>query len=241
MRILSGIQPSGRLHIGNYFGAMRQYIAAPGRATRLLLHRELPRADQRPRRRRNCAATRCDVALRLLRWASTPSKRRFLRSRTCPRSTELAWLLNCVCADGPAGEVRQLQGQDRQGPVRRPRAVRLPGAAGGRHPHLRLRPRAGRARTRSSTSRSPATSPAVQPDRSARRSSSCPKPYILESVAVVPGVDGRKMSKSYGNTIEIFDEPASDVKKKVKRSSPTPRPWRPPRIPPNPRPSCCSA
>jgi tryptophanyl-tRNA synthetase len=43
-----------------------------------------------------------------------------------------------------------------------------------------------------------------------------PEPYILESVAVVPGLDGRKMSKSYNNTIEIFDEPAV-IRKKVKR------------------------
>ena len=37
-----------------------------------------------------------------------------------------------------------------------------------------------------------------------------PEPYILDAVAVVPGLDGRKMSKSYGNTIEIFDDPADD-------------------------------
>ena len=43
-----------------------------------------------------------------------------------------------------------------------------------------------------------------------------PKPYILEGVAVVPGLDGQKMSKSYNNTIEIFDEPAT-IRKKVKR------------------------
>jgi tryptophanyl-tRNA synthetase len=43
-----------------------------------------------------------------------------------------------------------------------------------------------------------------------------PKPYILESVSVIPGLDGRKMSKSYGNTIDIFEEPAA-IKKKVKR------------------------
>ena len=43
-----------------------------------------------------------------------------------------------------------------------------------------------------------------------------PNPYILENVAVVPGLDGRKMSKSYNNTIEIFDEPAT-IRKKVKR------------------------
>ena len=43
-----------------------------------------------------------------------------------------------------------------------------------------------------------------------------PKDHILESVAVVPGIDGRKMSKSYGNTIEIFESEKS-LKKKVMR------------------------
>jgi tryptophanyl-tRNA synthetase len=43
-----------------------------------------------------------------------------------------------------------------------------------------------------------------------------PEAYIIESVAVVPGLDGRKMSKSYNNTIEIF-EPEKDVKKKIMR------------------------
>jgi tryptophanyl-tRNA synthetase len=43
-----------------------------------------------------------------------------------------------------------------------------------------------------------------------------PKDHIIESVAVVPGVDGRKMSKSYGNTIEIF-EPETSVRKKIMR------------------------
>jgi tryptophanyl-tRNA synthetase len=40
-----------------------------------------------------------------------------------------------------------------------------------------------------------------------------PKPYILDTVAVVPGLDGRKMSKSYDNTIEIFDDPKTILKK----------------------------
>ncbi len=43
-----------------------------------------------------------------------------------------------------------------------------------------------------------------------------PDEHIIESVAIVPGVDGRKMSKSYGNTIEIF-EPANSMKKKIMR------------------------
>ena len=57
MRILSGIQPSGALHIGNYFGAIRQYIELQERQRRLLLRRRLPRPDQRPRRRPSSAAT----------------------------------------------------------------------------------------------------------------------------------------------------------------------------------------
>jgi tryptophanyl-tRNA synthetase len=43
-----------------------------------------------------------------------------------------------------------------------------------------------------------------------------PKPHILEAVAVIPGLDGRKMSKSYNNTIDIFDDPAV-IRKKVKK------------------------
>ena len=43
-----------------------------------------------------------------------------------------------------------------------------------------------------------------------------PKPHILESVAVIPGLDGRKMSKSYNNTIDIFDDPAT-IRKKAKK------------------------
>jgi tryptophanyl-tRNA synthetase len=43
-----------------------------------------------------------------------------------------------------------------------------------------------------------------------------PKPHILEAVAVIAGLDGRKMSKSYNNTIDIFDDPAV-IRKKVKK------------------------
>src|SRR5690606_6109585 len=43
-----------------------------------------------------------------------------------------------------------------------------------------------------------------------------PEPYILKDVAVVPGTDGRKMSKSYGNTIDLFDDPKV-ITKKCKR------------------------
>jgi len=54
-----------------------------------------------------------------------------------------------------------------------------------------------------------------------------PKEHIIEAVAVVPGIDGQKMSKSYGNTVEMF-EPEESVRKKIMRivtdSTPVERP-----------------
>jgi tryptophanyl-tRNA synthetase len=54
-----------------------------------------------------------------------------------------------------------------------------------------------------------------------------PEPQIRESVAVVPGMDGQKMSKSYGNTIEIFGEKKPSAKKSWASSMDS-------RTPPNP-------
>src|SRR5262249_21287598 len=57
-----------------------------------------------------------------------------------------------------------------------------------------------------------------------------PRPYILDAVAVVPGLDGRKMSKSYDNTIEIFDDPRT-IEKKCKRIVTDSRPVEEPKDP----------
>ena len=217
MRILSGIQPSGPLHIGNYFGALRQFIDLQSDNDAYYFVADY-HALTSVRDAGQLRAYTFDVIVTMLSLGLDPEKATLFVQSDVPETTELAWLLSTRDADGLAGEVRQLQGQDPAGPARRARALRLPGAAGGRHPALRRRPGARRARTRSSTWK-------ITRDIAERFNRvygggedvfRLPKPHILEAVAVVPGLDGRKMSKSYNNTIEIFDDPAT-IRKKVKK------------------------
>ena len=217
MRILSGIQPSGALHIGNYFGAIRQYIALQEgndafyfvadyhALTSVRDAGAAPRVRLRRARRPALAGAR-------------PRDGHAVRPVGRARDDRAGLAADDRHADGLAGEVRQLQGQGPAGASRRARPVRLPGAPGGRHPALRRRPRARSARTRSSTWRSPATSPSgsTTSTAAATRSSGCPSRTSSTHVAVVPGLDGRKMSKSYNNTIEIFDDPTT-IRKKCKK------------------------
>ena len=73
MRVLSGIQPTGRFHWGNYFGAIRQYIDLQGQAgRRLLLHRQPARPDHRPRPRRRWRRYTLDAAIDLLALGLDP-------------------------------------------------------------------------------------------------------------------------------------------------------------------------
>ena len=86
MRILSGIQPSGTLHLGNYFGAIQQHVElqeTAGGATRLLLHRQLPRAHHDHDAARLRALTR-DVAIDYLALGLDPAKATFFRQSDVP-------------------------------------------------------------------------------------------------------------------------------------------------------------
>ena len=101
MRVLSGIQPSGdHLHIGNYFGAMRQFVALQERARDALLHRRLPLDEQRARRRRSAARFTRSVALDYLACGLDPARAMLFRQSDMPEVCELAWLLSTVTPMG---------------------------------------------------------------------------------------------------------------------------------------------
>ena len=235
MRVLSGIQPSGALHIGNYFGALRQFIDLQQRERRLLLRRQLPRADQRPRRR---AAPRLHLRRDrrpCCRWGSTPRGPRCSCSRTCPRPP--SWPGCCRRSRRWAGWRSASATRTRSSRGFRPSTGCSPTRCSRRPTSCSTTPTSCRsARTRSSTWRSPATSPSgsTRSIGGGEEVFRLPKPYILDSVAVVPGIDGRKMSKSYNNTIDIFDEPAT-IRKKVKKivtdSTPVEAPKNPETVP----------
>ena len=145
---------SGEPHLGNYFGAMRQHVELQAKGEGDLLHRRLPLDDVGARRGR-APAPGARGGARLPGLRARPRARRFsTASPTCREVCELTWILTTVDADGAARALARLQGQGGATalPVRS-RALRLPGADGGRHPDLHARTSCRSGRTRSSTSR----------------------------------------------------------------------------------------
>src|SRR5437660_2618855 len=94
-RILSGVQPSGKLHLGNYFGAVRQHIALQDEGECFYFiadyHSMTTVADAEQRR----LLVR-DVALDYLALGLDPDKAILFRQSDVPEVTELAWMLSCV-------------------------------------------------------------------------------------------------------------------------------------------------
>ncbi len=213
MRILSGIQPSGPLHIGNYLGAIRQYIA---------LQRENEAyyfvADYHALTSVRDAATLrryvFDVFVDLVALGLDPERAVLFVQSDVPQTTELAWLLSTVTPMSWLEKCVSYKDKVQQGlpadhglfayPALQAADILLYDAqlvpvGQDQKQHLEI--------TRDIAERY---------NHVYGNTFRLPEPFILPSVAVVPGLDGRKMSKSYANTIEIFDPPAT-IRKKCKR------------------------
>ncbi|MCW5558791.1 MAG: tryptophan--tRNA ligase [Verrucomicrobiae bacterium] len=216
MRILTGIQSSGALHLGNYFGAMRPAIELQDRGETFYFiadyHSMTSLTD--PARRREYTR---DVALDFLACGLDPARCVFWRQSDVPAVTELAWLLSTVTPMGlleRAHSYKDKMANLAEGDLERVNhglfAYPVLMAADillfdsnvvpvGRDQkqHLEM--------TRDIAGKFNAIYGEVFV---------IPEPHIQDAVAVVPGIDGRKMSKSYGNTIEIFCDEKT-LKKKI--------------------------
>ncbi len=216
MRILSGIQPSGALHIGNYFGALRQFIDLQ-RENDAYYFVANYHALTSVRDAAQLRAYTFDVMVTMLSLGLNPDRATLFVQSDVPETAELAWLLTTVTPMGWLQKCVSYKDKVEQGlsaehglfayPVLQAADILLYDAdlvpvGQDQKQHLEI--------TRDIAERF------NQVYGGGKEVFRLPKPHILESVAVVPGLDGRKMSKSYGNTIEIFDEPAA-IKKKVKR------------------------
>ena len=99
MRILSGIQPSGTLHLGNYFGMMRPAIELQSRGEAFYFianyHSMTSLFDAHERRRNTL-----DVALDFLACGLDPQKAVFFKQSDVPEVTELAWILTTMTPMG---------------------------------------------------------------------------------------------------------------------------------------------
>lgn len=210
--ILSGIQPSGKLHIGNYFGAMRQHIRMQqeGDAFYFLANYHTLTSIQDGKKLKDFTL---DVVLDYLALGLDPDKCTFFAQSDVPQTTELAWILGCVTPvslmeKGVAYKDKVAQGlQPNIGLFSYP----ILQAADILIYHSDLVPVGEDQKQNIEICRDLAGKLNRAYNSELLK---LPKEYIVKNVAVVPGIDGRKMSKSYNNTIHIFDEGKS-LKKKV--------------------------
>ena len=210
--ILSGIQPSGKLHIGNYFGAMRQHIRMQqeGDAFYFLAnYHSLTSVNEGELLNQYTM----DVVLDYLALGLDPMKCTFFAQSDVPQTTELAWILGCLTPvslmeKGVAYKDKVANGLNPNiglftYPILQAADILIY--------HSDLVPVGEDQKQNIEIARDLAGKLNRSYDRELLV---IPEDYILKSVATVPGIDGRKMSKSYGNTIDIFDEGKS-LKKRV--------------------------
>jgi tryptophanyl-tRNA synthetase len=207
MRVLSGVQPSGTLHLGNYFGAIQQHVelqGPPGHPEQAFYfianYHTLTSVHDAARMRE---LTR-DVAIDYLTLGLDPARATFFRQSDVPEVCELAWLLSCCVGKGLLERATSYKDKVARGleasmglfnyPVLMAadiliyRSTVVP-VGKDQQQHVEM-------------AQDMAMQVLMRPG------------WRFSKAAVVPGTDGAKMSKSYGNTIPIFP-PAGMTEKQI--------------------------
>ncbi len=212
MRVLSGVQPSGNLHIGNYFGAIRQFLKLQEEHECYYFLADLHALTtvQDPERLRGLVG---DLATGFLALGLDPSRSVIYRQSDLPEVTELSWYLSTVTSMGLLQRCHSFKDKVAQGVIPNHGLFAYPVlmAADILIVKSDMVPVGKDQKQHLEVTRDVAASfhntygaePFVLPE-----------PLILDEVAVVPGLDGRKMSKSYENTIDIFG-PEKPIRKKI--------------------------
>jgi tryptophanyl-tRNA synthetase len=209
--ILTGIQPSGALHLGNYFGAIQPAVelAREGQAVYFIAQYHALTSVHDPARLRGYTF---DAAAAFLACGLDPARTILFRQADMPQHVELAWLLSIVTPMGLLERAHSYKDKIARGaetthglfayPVLMAADILLYGAdlvpvGKDQKQHLEIaRDIAQKFNDR--------FGPVFK----------IPEPVIREATAVVPGVDGQKMSKSYNNTIPLFGE-EKEIRKAV--------------------------
>jgi tryptophanyl-tRNA synthetase len=210
MRILSGIQPSGALHLGNYFGMMKPAIELQDRGEAFYFianYHSMTSLFEAEQRRRNSL----DVALDFLACGLDPAKSVFFKQSDVPEVTELTWLLTTVTPMGLLERATSYKDKVAKGisPNHGLFAYPVLMAADILIYDSNLVPVGRDQKQHVEMTRDMA----VKFNETYGPTFVIPESQIREEVAVVPGIDGQKMSKSYGNTIEIFGDEKTTRKK----------------------------
>src|SRR6266704_3915295 len=203
MRILSGIQPSGALHLGNYFGMMRPSVELQEKGEAFYFiadyHSMTSLFDPEQRRRNSL-----DVALDFLACGLDPKKSVFFLQSDVPEVTELAWMLSTVTPMGLLERCTSYKDKIAKGisPSHGLFAYPVLMAADILIYDSNVVPVGQDQKQHVEFTRDIAT----KFNEQYGETFVIPEPQIRGEVAKVPGTDGEKMSKSYGNTIEIFGD-----------------------------------
>src|SRR5436190_6004204 len=202
LRILSGVQPSGKLHLGNYFGAVKQHIALQHEGICFYFIADYHALTTIQDGKQLAENTR-DVALDYLALGLDPQKVAFFRQSDVPEVTELSWILSTVTNMGLLERAVSFKEKVDRGieasvglftyPILMAADIliyrsNLVPVGKDQVQHIEM-----------------AQDMAGKFNRAYGEIFPLPD-YRLDKGSKVPGTDGQKMSKSYGNTIDIFAE-----------------------------------
>jgi tryptophanyl-tRNA synthetase len=201
--LLSGVKPTGRPHIGNYFGAMKQFVdlqnsgdydchlfIADYHALNLIQNKDEMKQLTK------------DLILDYLAIGLDPNKSTLFKQSDVPAHTELAWIFDTIVTMPYLMRAHAFKDSEAKNkeinvgtfnyPVLMAADILLYGAdvvpvGQDQKQHIEY-----------------ARDIAEKFNHIFGETFKLPEPYILENVAIVPGIDGKKMSKSYNNTIPLF-------------------------------------
>ncbi len=214
MRFLTGLQPSGQLHIGNYFGAILPAVQLQhkGEAFYFIANYHAMTTMSSPQALRDNTRS---LAVDFLACGLDPQKAVFFVQSAVPEVNELAWILSTVCPMGLLERCHSYKEKMARGIAATHALFAYPALMAAdillydsdavpvgkdQKQHLEVtRDLAGKMNE--------AFGPGLF---------KLPEPIISESTAVVPGLDGQKMSKSYGNALPIFGE-EKEVRKLINK------------------------
>ncbi len=210
-RVLTGIQPSGKLHIGNYFGAIKRMVEYQASSDLFLFVANLHSLTTLQDGERLKKMT-LDAAIDILALGIDPEQCHFWIQSDVPEVAELTWILSCLTPMGMMERATTYKDKIAKGispnlglfsypslmnaDILINQADRVP-VGKDQKQHLEM-----------------ARDIATKFNHQYGKVFVIPEPDIMEEIAIVPGTDGQKMSKSYGNTIPIFGT-EKEIKKAV--------------------------
>jgi tryptophanyl-tRNA synthetase len=228
MRILSGVQSSGKLHIGNYYGALRQFVQLQDEGESYYFIANYHSLTTLRDPKVSLEMTR-EAAVAYLALGLDPKKAILFRQSDVREVLELYWLLGTVTPMSNLERATSYRDKVENGispdfglfayPVLMAADILLYSAdvvpvGKDQKQHIEF---ARDWAVKFNTTYVPGYDPA-DPEGQERGHApgilKLPAPRIQESTAVVPGIDGQKMSKSYGNTIDLFGD-EKEIKKRI--------------------------